>query len=100
MKLIRYGQAGKEKTGVIINDKKYDTSAFGEDYNEVFFESNGLSRLASFVKENEGRLAEISETERLGSPIARPSKILCIGLNYADHAKETNAPIPSEPLFL
>lgn len=99
MKLIRYGQAGKEKTGVIINDKKYDTSAFGEDYNEVFFESNGLSRLASFVKENEGRLAEISETERLGSPIARPSKILCIGLNYADHAKETNAPIPSEPVI-
>ncbi|GAB3909156.1 fumarylacetoacetate hydrolase family protein [Mucilaginibacter boryungensis] len=99
MKLIRYGQAGKEKTGVIINDVKYDTSAFGGDYNEQFFEDNGLQRLEEFVKANEGKLAPVNDSERLGSPIARPSKIVCIGLNYADHAHETNATIPSEPVI-
>ena len=99
MKLIRWGAAGQEKTGVIINDIWYDTSTFGGDYDEAFFDNNGLERLAQFVKANEGKLAEISAEERLGSPIARPSKILCIGLNYADHAKETNAPLPAEPII-
>lgn len=99
MKLIRWGLAGKEKTGVIVNDIKYDTSAFGEDYSETFFENDGLKRLEKFLKEQEGKLRVISDQERLGSPIARPSKIVCIGLNYADHAKETNAPIPPEPVI-
>ncbi|RAJ35543.1 fumarylacetoacetate hydrolase family protein [Pedobacter cryoconitis] len=99
MKLIRWGEAGREKTGVIINAIKYDTSAFGGDYNEAFFENNGLARLAEFVKANAGKLIEIPGSERLGSPIARPSKIICIGLNYADHAKETNAALPVEPII-
>lgn len=99
MKLIRWGGAGQEKTGVIINDIKYDTSAFGGDYNEDFFEKNGLARLAEFVKANAGKLTIIPDSARLGSPIARPSKIICIGLNYADHAKETNAPLPVEPII-
>lgn len=99
MKLIRWGSAGQEKTGVIINDIKYDTSAFGGDYNEEFFETNGLERLAGFIKTNAGKLTIIPDSARLGSPIARPSKIICIGLNYADHAKETNAPIPVEPII-
>jgi 2,4-diketo-3-deoxy-L-fuconate hydrolase len=99
MKLIRWGAAGKEQTGVIINDVKYDTSAFGGDYNEDFFENNGLERLEEFVKANEGNLIEIPAGSRLGSPVARPSKIVCIGLNYANHAKETNAPIPAEPII-
>ncbi len=99
MKLIRWGAAGKEKTGVIVNDIWYDTSAFGGDYDERFFEDNGLERLEEFVKANEGRLIEIPKDERLGAPIARPSKIVCIGLNYADHAKETNAPMPPEPVI-
>ena len=99
MKLIRYGQAGKEKTGVIINDLKYDTSAFGEDYNEAFFENDGLKRLAVFIEQNKGSLSLIDDSERMGSPGARPSKIVCIGLNYAKHAKETNAPIPAEPIL-
>jgi 2,4-diketo-3-deoxy-L-fuconate hydrolase len=97
MKLIRFGEPGKEKTGVIVNDKKYDTSAFGEDYNERFFETDGLKRLADFVEDN--MLAEIAEDARLGSPVARPSKIICIGLNYVDHAKETNATPPTEPVI-
>lgn len=99
MKLIRWGLAGKEKPGVIIDDVKYDTSAFGEDYNEAFFENNGLERLEQFLQEHKGKLNAIAEGERLGSPIARPSKIVCIGLNYADHAKETNAPLPPEPVI-
>ncbi len=99
MKLIRWGAAGKEKTGVIINDKRYDTSAFGEDYNEAFFENDGLNRLTKFVSDNEGTLPEIAESERWGSPLGRPSKLICIGLNYADHAKETGATPPAEPVI-
>lgn len=99
MKLIRYGQAGKEKTGVIIDDVKYDTSAFGGDYNEEFFENNGLVRLEEFVKANQGKLIPVPDGERLGSPVARPSKIVCIGLNYAKHAAESNAAVPVEPII-
>jgi 2,4-diketo-3-deoxy-L-fuconate hydrolase len=99
MKLIRYGEAGKEKTGVIIKDLKYDTSAFGGDYDEAFFTNNGLERLNEFLKANEGKLNPIPENTRLGSPIARPSKIVCIGLNYIKHAQESNAPIPTEPII-
>ena len=99
MKLIRWGAEGSEKTGVIIGDNWYDTSALGVDYNEAFFANNGLEQLAQFLKENEGKLEQISKDERLGAPIARPSKIVCIGLNYVDHARETNANIPAEPII-
>jgi len=99
MKLIRYGQLGKEKTGVIIDDIWFDTSSFGEDYNEKFFENNGLQRLEKFVNDNINTLNVINQQVRLSSPIARPSKIVCIGLNYAKHAKETNASIPLEPII-
>lgn len=99
MKLIRYGNTDNEKTGVIINDINYDTSAFGEDYNEHFFATDGLKRLAQFVKENESKLNEIPHGVRLAAPVARPSKIVCIGLNYAKHAHETNAKIPAEPII-
>lgn len=98
MKLIRFGEPGQEKAGVILNDVTYDVSAFGEDYNEQFFQSNGLERLKAFVQQNEGKLPQVADDVRLGSPIARPSKIVCIGLNYADHAKETGAAIPQEPI--
>lgn len=97
MKLIRFGENGKEKTGVILENKKYDTSAFGEDYTEQFFETDGLVRLAAFIKD--AQLPQVADDVRLGSPIARPSKIICIGLNYADHAHETNAPLPPEPVI-
>ncbi|MEX6687482.1 fumarylacetoacetate hydrolase family protein [Danxiaibacter flavus] len=99
MKLIRFGEANKEKTGIIIGDVKYDTSAFGEDYNEQFFEHDGLNRLQKFLDENQSNLPEVPADVRLGSPVARPSKIICIGLNYADHAKETGAATPSEPVI-
>lgn len=99
MKLIRYGQPGSIKTGVIIDDVKYDTSGFGEDYNEQFFETGGLARLSQYVQDHKDTLGKVSDEERLDSPVARPSKILCIGLNYADHAKETGATVPTEPVI-
>jgi len=97
MKLIRFGEAGKEKIGVLINDKRYDTSEFGGDYDEKFFENDGLNKLAAFVKNN--NLPEVSDEVRLGCPLGRPSKIVCIGLNYVDHATETNATPPAEPVI-
>ena len=99
MKLIRYGQPGQEKPGVLVNDQRYDVSAFGEDYNEAFFANDGLTRLAQFLQENDGQLAPVAGTERLGPPVARPSKLLCIGLNYVDHAREIGATPPPEPVL-
>jgi 2,4-diketo-3-deoxy-L-fuconate hydrolase len=99
MKLIRWGAEGEEKTGVIINDVKYDTSAFGEDYDERFFENDGLSRLEAFLTAQDGQLPLVAAHERLASPIGRPSKLICIGLNYSDHAKETGATLPLEPII-
>jgi 2,4-didehydro-3-deoxy-L-rhamnonate hydrolase len=97
MKLIRYGEPGKEKTGIALGDKYHDTSTFGQDYNEAFFAADGLERLRKFVDMN--NLPELPPNIRLGSPVARPSKIVCIGLNYADHAKETGATPPPEPVI-
>lgn len=99
MKLIRYGDAGSERPGVIIDDKRYDVSAFINDYNENFFEGDDLKRLSRLLKDHDGRLKQINDNERLGSPVARPSKIVCIGLNYADHARETGAALPPEPVI-
>jgi len=99
MKLIRFGEVGKEKAGVIINDKRYDVSAFGEDFNEAFFETNGIERLGAWLADNSASLPEVSEDVRLGSCVARPSKIVCIGLNYADHARESGMDVPTEPVI-
>jgi len=100
MKLIRFGKSGQEKPGVELPDgKRIDTSAFGEDYNEQFLTNNGLARLAEWLKTNQSTCPVVDAGERLGTPLARPSKIVCIGLNYVDHAKETNAAIPAEPII-
>jgi 2-keto-4-pentenoate hydratase/2-oxohepta-3-ene-1,7-dioic acid hydratase in catechol pathway len=98
MKLIRFGEAGKEKPGVLIGEKRFDVSAIVADYNEAFFEENGLETLKAAL-ENNPVLPEVDASVRLGSPVARPSKIICIGLNYVDHCKETGAPIPEEPII-
>jgi 2,4-didehydro-3-deoxy-L-rhamnonate hydrolase len=99
MKLIRWINGNKILTGVIVNDEYLDTSSFGEDYNEQFFENDGLDRLQKFVESNNVKLPKLSKDIHLASPVARPSKLICIGLNYADHAKETNAQIPKEPII-
>lgn len=97
MKLIRFGNPGQEKPGVIINEKRYDVSHLVADYNEDFFAGDAIIKLKQDIEK--GSLPEVADTERLGSPLARPSKLVCVGLNYKDHAAETNAPIPAEPIL-
>jgi 2,4-diketo-3-deoxy-L-fuconate hydrolase len=99
MKLIRFRKDGKEKPGLMIGDIYYDASAFGEDYDEKFFETGGLKRLGDFINANKNKLEPLPQNTELAAPFGRPSKIVCIGLNYADHAKETNAKIPTEPII-
>jgi len=98
MKLIRFGEIGKEKPGILIGDKRLDVSSVVDDYNESFFENNGLDKLSAAIIGNNS-FPGVSHNIRLGSPVARPSKIICIGLNYVDHCIETNAPIPQEPII-
>lgn len=99
MKLIRFGQIGKEKPGVEINDKWYSVADFISDYNESFFENDGLATLQNIIDTKLAELPEVEKSERLGAPFARPSKIVCIGLNYALHARETGAEPPKEPVI-
>lgn len=99
MKLIRFGEIGEEKPGVHLNGVNYDVSAFTRDYDEAFFTNGGIQQLASILSLKENILPKLADEVRLGCPVAHPSKILCIGLNYAKHAKETNAPIPKEPIL-
>lgn len=96
MKLIRFGEAGKEKPGVLVQESYYDASTFIHDYDEDFFAGNGLETLADLIAADKLPVAEV---ERLGCPVKRPSKIVCIGLNYSDHAKETGATPPAEPVI-
>lgn len=98
MKLIRFGAIGKEKPGVLIGEKRYDVSSIVKDFDEAFFDENGLEKLQKAL-ENNPVLPEVDANVRLGSPVARPSKIICIGLNYVDHCVETGAPIPAEPII-
>ena len=100
MKLIRFGAQGLEKPGLIVDGLgRVDVSAFGEDYGEAFFDSDGPTRLARFFADQPERCPPVPAHVRLGSAIARPSKIVCIGLNYRDHALETGAQIPTEPVI-
>ncbi len=99
MKLIRVGPPGAERPGLLAPDgARVDASAFGEDWDERFFGSDGLARLARWAGEHLETAPRVDERERLGPPVARPSKIICIGLNYADHARESGAAIPKEPV--
>ena len=100
MKLIRFGPAGAEKPGLLLpGGGRIDASGFGEDWGERFFETDGLKRLAHWAADHSPNAPRVPASERLGPPITRPSKIVCIGLNYADHARETKAKIPDEPVI-
>lgn len=100
MKLIRFGEAGKEQPGIQDASGKYlDCSGFNEDWNEDFFTNNGLARLEEWLDANQENLNEIPAGSRLGSPIARPSKIVCIGLNYRKHAIESGMAVPEVPII-
>lgn len=100
MKLIRIGNPGGEQPGLLLeNGKRIDASAFGEDYNEEFFGGDGLARLRSWAKAHADDAPEFPADARHGPPVCRPSKIICIGLNYSDHAAESGMEIPSEPII-
>jgi 2,4-didehydro-3-deoxy-L-rhamnonate hydrolase len=99
MKLIRFGEPGKEKPGVILpDDRRVDVSAEVSDYDEEFFASGGLDRLRNLLDRPDAG-SEVPEGVRLGPPVARPGKIICIGLNYRDHAAESNMALPPEPVI-
>lgn len=101
MRLCRFGAPGGEKPGVILgNDEcRVDVSAFGEDFDESFFGSDGITRLRAWVERNVDACPRVSESARIAAPIRRPSKIVCVGLNYSDHAAETNSELPKEPML-
>lgn len=98
MKLLRFGEPGQEKPGVMINNEIFDVSSFGEDFGELFFQNDGINRLEKWLK-NSANLPKVNAAVRIGTPFTRPSKIICIGLNYSDHAKETGATLPKEPII-
>lgn len=100
MKLIRFGAINEEKPGLILADgTKLNVSAFGHDYDESFFGENGLEKLQSWLKKNLDNCPVVGDDVRLGPPLIRPSKIVCVGLNYANHAKESGMDIPEEPVL-
>ena len=99
MKLVRFGQAGRESPGVLVEGVRRDASSAFRDWDREFFETGGLERVAELLRV--GELPAVPEGERWGAPVARPGKVVCVGLNYKDHARELGVELPPEPvLFL
>jgi 2,4-didehydro-3-deoxy-L-rhamnonate hydrolase len=104
MKLIRFGEPGKERPGLLLNDgTRVDVSGLRShaafDYDEGFFANGGLNELRTWADANAQSAPRVPSSARLGPPIARPSKIVCIGLNFRDHAAESKMEIPKEPVI-
>ena len=100
MKLIRFGEKNKEKPGIQLDDdQRIDVSSFIDDYDENFFYKIGIKKLRSWLKKNKEKCPIIDNNIRIGPPISRPSKIVCVGLNYAKHAAESGMKIPDEPVL-
>jgi 2-keto-4-pentenoate hydratase/2-oxohepta-3-ene-1,7-dioic acid hydratase in catechol pathway len=97
MKLIRFGEPGQEKPGVLLDGKRYDASSITRDYDETFFTEDGIGKLKAAL-DKKPTLPEVAASVRWAAPQARPSKLICIGLNYADHARESNMEPPKEPV--
>ncbi len=99
MRLVRFDLPGAEKPGVMnAAGDRLDLSAHFADWNREFFRSNGLAKLAEVLAAKESYLPRVSSSLRWAAPVARPGKVVCIGLNYADHARESGADIPKEPI--
>jgi 2-keto-4-pentenoate hydratase/2-oxohepta-3-ene-1,7-dioic acid hydratase in catechol pathway len=100
MKLARFGTAGSERPGIILDDgTRLDASSFVRDYDEAFFAGNGVRGLAAWLRDRGSAAPTIPGETRVGSPISRPSKIVCIGLNFRDHAAESGMDLPREPVM-
>ena len=100
MKLIRFGEKNKEKPGIQLDDdRRIDVSSFIDDYDENFFCKTGIKKLRNWLNKNKKKCPIIDNNIRIGPPISRPSKIVCVGLNYAKHAAESGMKIPDEPVL-
>jgi 2,4-diketo-3-deoxy-L-fuconate hydrolase len=100
MKLVRFGDPGNETPGLLVDDgSRIDVSEFTRDYNEAFFEAGGLEQLRRWMHDPARRAPHVDPNVRLGPPIQRPSKIVCIGLNFRDHAAESGMTLPNEPVI-
>jgi 2,4-diketo-3-deoxy-L-fuconate hydrolase len=98
MKLIRFGEIGNEKPGLIDQiGKRKDLSQYFDDWDRSFFQSDGMTVVKSLMRQNP-TLPDVPEGTRWAAPVARPGKVLCIGLNYSDHATETGMTLPTEPI--
>lgn len=100
MRLTRYHEQDSIIPGVFVSDTEIlNCSSFGEDWGETFFASDGLDRLAAFLESDGATLPRVQSGDvKLAPAIARPSKLVCIGLNYASHAAESGMEPPSEPV--
>ena len=100
MKLIRFGLPGAERPGLLLTDGTLvDVSDFGQDYDQSFFESGGIEKLQSWYDLNKERCPVVEPGSRFGPPLKNPSKIICVGLNYAKHAAESGMEVPKEPVL-
>lgn len=101
MKLMRIGEFGAEKPVVRLDEDSYiDVSDAAGDFDEAFFGGGGLAALRPLVQERQAAgQVERFAGERIGAPFGRPHQILCIGLNYSDHAAETGMEAPPEPIL-
>ena len=99
MKLIRYGEVGFEKTAVVIGGEIIDAGGVSQYFDEDFFTRGGMTALESWIEGGCVGGTEILDKVRVGAPIARPSKIVCVGKNYAEHAKEFSGEVPTEPVL-
>ncbi|MDG1022924.1 MAG: fumarylacetoacetate hydrolase family protein [Flavobacteriaceae bacterium] len=100
MKLIRFGEVGNEKPGIQLDNGDWiDITAFGQDYDESFFGGNGIEQLKKWIEVNAAQCPKVDSKTRLGVPLVRPSKIVCVGLNYAKHAAESGMDVPKEPVL-
>lgn len=100
MKLIRFGEPREEKPGILLADGiRLDCSDHFDDWDHTFFQNGGLLKLQALVKQGAGSLPQVPPEARWGACVARPWKVICIGLNYSDHAAESGMPIPTEPII-
>ena len=100
MKLARYGEPGAERPAVLLDDgTRIDVSSQVRDYDEAFFAGDGMAKLRAWGEGERWLAPKVPATSRVGCPIARPSKIVCIGLNFRDHAAESAMDLPKEPVI-
>ena len=100
MKLARYGEPGAERPAVLLDDgSRIDVSSQVRDFDEAFFAGDGMAKLRAWGEGERWLAPKVPATARIGAPITRPSKIVCIGLNFRDHAAESGMELPKEPVI-